>query len=91
MRVLGDALEITADELQALVDNAAGGECMVPECFVIYADTANVFSPGGIGNIASHFGHYREVLQYIGRHDNVLDIGCGCGFATRLYRLKTKG
>ena len=82
---------LDAAAYQELIAEAKAGECMVPEAFVFNADTTDLWSPGGIGNVASHFGHYADVARAIGEHDAVLDVGCGCGFGVRIYRLRTQG
>ena len=63
----------------------AQGECMFPErCMALGRD-------GDFTTIAHHLLHYRTVIEQIGPEDDVLDVGCGCGLASRFYRLQTEG
>ncbi|HUT75453.1 MAG TPA: class I SAM-dependent methyltransferase [Armatimonadota bacterium] len=72
--------DLTLEDYRELV--AAAGEFMFPEHWAMV---------GNIGTIASHIHHYNAVANAIEAADDVLDVGCGCGLATRLYRLQTTG
>ena len=78
-------------EFRELIEQGSSGELMLPEYFALRETTGDPFNLGGIGNIARHFSYWSRVAHLIGNADNVLDIGCGCGLAARLYRLRTEG
>jgi len=46
---------------------------------------------GNSATVASHLRHYATVAAHLQPADSVIDVGCGCGLATRIYRLHVGG